>query len=216
MVPSKMTVKPAIDCGVPFFPFDFFNQSPMLQLVPAKNVLPATQPASDDILPANGVNPPRSEFLYSNLNPPTLTSQHARGPTPIDCCVPAAPELVPTKMLPPTQPASNDPPSNDAVFHHVKQSTCWFLFSVDESNYSINPDIPTRPTPIHCCAPMNLYPLPLNPPLPLHPTEVDCCVPPLPDSPNFKLPLNACHEYIKRKILQHGIGWTRTTYLQVL
>jgi hypothetical protein len=63
MVPSKMTVKPAIDCGVPFFPSDFFNQSPMLQLVPAKNVFPPTQPASDDILPANGVNPPRSEFF---------------------------------------------------------------------------------------------------------------------------------------------------------
>jgi hypothetical protein len=74
-----------------------------------------------------------------------------------------------------------------------------FVLQSNASNDSCN----TRPTPIHCCVPMISNPNPLSSnPLPFHPTEVDCCVP-LPDSPDFKLPVNACHEYIKRKVLQH-------------
>ena len=106
-----------------------------------------------------------------------------------------------SKMLQPTQPASNDtPPSTNAFFpHHVNPPSDFFQFE------STNP-----PSPIDCCVPMisnPLYPLPSNP-LPSNPT-VDCCgvAPvPLPDSPDFKLPVNVCHEYIKRKVLQHGIG----------
>jgi hypothetical protein len=141
MVPSKMTAKPAIDCGVPFFPSDFFNQSPSIPLNPNK-LITSTSNAPP---PSNDINPPASDF-----------------------------------------------------------------FHVDTSNDSFNTDLPTRPTPIDCCVPMisnPLYPLPSNP-LPSNPT-VDCCgvAPvPLPDSPDFKLPVNACHEYIKRNVLQYGIG----------
>jgi hypothetical protein len=47
MLPSKTTVKPAIDCSVPFFPTEYFNRSPSIQLPTAKK-LPPTQPASYD------------------------------------------------------------------------------------------------------------------------------------------------------------------------
>jgi hypothetical protein len=73
MVPPKMTAKPAIDCGVPFFPSDFFNRSPSIPLTPTK-VLPSTSndpPPSDDIIHL-GPN-----FLYSNLMRQTIHSTPA-------------------------------------------------------------------------------------------------------------------------------------------
>ena len=207
MLPSKTTVKLAFDCCVPFFPTEYFNQSPSIHLPPAKK-LPPTQPASNDP-PSNAffphVNPPASDFLSVDaLNPSNTNPEHPTLPTPIDCCV----------FISTQPPASNDtPPSTNAFFpHHVNPPSDFFQF---ES---------TNPSPIDCCVPAttpapesNLHPLPSNPlpsntlpsnPLPSNPT-VDCCgvAPvPLPDSPDFKLPVNACHEYIKRKVLQHGIG----------
>ena len=47
MFPSKSTAKPAFDCSVPFFPTEYFNRSPSIQLPTAKK-LPPTQPASYD------------------------------------------------------------------------------------------------------------------------------------------------------------------------
>ena len=89
-------------------------------------------------------------------------------------------------MLLPTQPASNDPASND----HVNPPAASELFPIDASIDSINtnPEIPTRPTPIDCFVPAVKFDLNPNPPL--HPTEVDCC---LPEFPDFKIPVNACH-----------------------
>ena len=60
MVPSKMTAKPAIDCGVPFFPSDFFNQSPSIPLNPNK-LITSTSNAPP---PSNDINPPASEFFH--------------------------------------------------------------------------------------------------------------------------------------------------------
>jgi hypothetical protein len=61
MVPSKTTVKPAIDGLVPFFPSDFFNRSPSIPLNTTK-VLPST---SNDPPPSkNDINPPASDFFH--------------------------------------------------------------------------------------------------------------------------------------------------------
>jgi hypothetical protein len=122
MVPSKMTAKPAIDCGVPFFPSDFFNLSPSIQLPPTKLITST----SNDPPPSNDINPPAaSDFFHvdaSNESPNTNPELSTR-PTPIDCCVfiPLNPNPLPlnptidccvpitiTNAMPTTMPDSPD------------------------------------------------------------------------------------------------------------
>jgi hypothetical protein len=108
-----------------------------------------------------------------------------------------------------TQPASNDLPSNE-LFHPVNPPAASDFISVDSTNnsFTTNPELPTCPTPIDCCVPVSLPSVFFQPESSTNtdqPTPIDCCVA-LPDSPDFKLPVNVCHEYIKRKVLQHGIG----------
>jgi hypothetical protein len=204
MCPVKSTAKPAFDCSIPYFPSNLFDQSPSIQWHPSKMLLP-NQPASNDP-PSNDffhpVNPPASVFLpvdvlnlslYPNTGLPTR-------PTPIDCCVFIPSPLLqvsPSNILLPIQPASE----NDDCCCVLPNPP-----SIFDSEY--NPDIPrTCSTPIDCCVPAPLNPLPSNHlpsnPLPSNPT-VGCCV--MPDSPDIKLSVNTLHEYIKRKVLQHGIG----------
>jgi hypothetical protein len=110
MVPSKTTAKPAFDCHVPFFPSNFFNQSPSIRQLPPA-MLPPTQPASNVLVPSNAVFPhvnlpAASDFIPvdSTNNSFTTNPELPTLPTPIDCCV-----------FIPTQPASNDTtPSNVA------------------------------------------------------------------------------------------------------
>ena len=111
MVPSKMTAKPAIDCGVPFFPSDFFNRSPGIPLHPTK-VLPST---SNDPPPSNNdINPPAaSDFSHvdtSNDSFKTNDSFHTNPelptlPTPIDCGVPI--HFPPAPSFPSTSEVDN-------------------------------------------------------------------------------------------------------------
>jgi hypothetical protein len=173
----------AVDCGVsfPFSTVDVDPPPPMLHpmRIPSKST---AKPAFECSLP----------YFPSNLfnNSPSIR------------------QLTPA-MLPPTQPASNDPPSNDLVNLPASE-----FISVDCPNDSLNPntEVPTRPTPIDCCVLISsppLHPAESNPNhLPLNPT-IDCCVPTIPtmpDSPDAYLSVNKIHEYIKRKVMQHGIS----------
>jgi hypothetical protein len=171
----------AVDCGVSFsFPFSVdepSNQIPFPKS-PSKSTAKSAFECSLPYFPSNLFN-----------NSPSIRQ-------------------LPPAMLPPTQPASNDPPSNDPVNLPPASE----FISVDASNDfpNTNTELPTCPTPIDCCvqpAESNTNPtidccVPTNTD---QPTPIDCCVP-IPDSPDFKLPVNVCHEYIKRKVLQHGIG----------
>jgi hypothetical protein len=85
MLPSKTTVKPAFDCCVPYFPSNLFDQSPSIQLAPAK-VLPSIQPPSNDppsIELFHPISPPATIFLSvddlndsANTNPELPTRLH--------------------------------------------------------------------------------------------------------------------------------------------
>jgi hypothetical protein len=106
----------------------------------------------------------------------------------IDCGIPYFPSNLfnqnPSKLLPSTQPASNDTPSNE-FFHPVNPPPASVFLSVDFPNDSLNPntEVPTRPTPIDCYVPIP----PSNPNhLPLNPT-IDCCVPTIPTMPDRTL-----------------------------
>jgi hypothetical protein len=158
----------AVDCGVSFS-FSTVHVEPAPPML-----LPIMFPSKSTAKPAFECSLP---YFPSNLfnNSPSI-------------------QMNSSKMLQPTQPASNDPPSN-AFFPLVNQPTSDFL-SVDDLNPSnTNPELPTLPTPIDCCVFIPSNPLPSNP-LPSNPT-VDCCV--MPDSPDIKLSVNTLHEYIKRK-----------------
>jgi hypothetical protein len=75
MLPSKSTAKQAFDCSVPFFPTEYFNRSPSIQMNSSKMLQPASE--NDDCCVAAPAEPPSSVFFKSNLDhPPTLTNLH--------------------------------------------------------------------------------------------------------------------------------------------
>jgi hypothetical protein len=118
----------AVDCGVSFsFPVDVKPAPPML--------LPMMLPSKTTAKPAFDCHVPFFPTEYFNRSP----SIH----------------LPPAKKLPPTQPASNDPPSN-ALLHHVNPPPDSVFPTVDVVNNFLYPNtgLPTRPTPIDCCVPI--------------------------------------------------------------
>jgi hypothetical protein len=169
--------KKTVDCGVPFsFPFSI-DEPPNQIPFPKSPSKTTAKPAFDCHVP----------FFPSNFfnQSPSIRQ-------------------LPPAMLPPTQPASNDLPSNE-LFHPVNPPAASDFISVDASNDfpNTNTELPTRPTPIDCC----VQPAESNP----NPT-IDCCVPTtnamptMPESPDTVLLVDKIHECIKRKVMQHGIS----------
>jgi hypothetical protein len=151
----------------------------------------------------------------SNTIPFPMVPSKTNVKTAIDGLVPFFPSeffnrspgipLHPTKMLPST---SNDPPpSND-----INPPAASDFFHVDTSNdsfntidsYNSNPELPTLPTPIDCYVPIHFPPAPSFPSI--MPDSTIDCLPTMPDSPDAVLCVKKIHEYIKRKVSQHGIG----------